>query len=389
MATAAPEGASPRRTVETAADVRHEIDKLFEVQCKHEASDLHMKVGAPPLLRIAGSIRELDAPPLKGAEIKKLLYDILSDEQKRWLEDNGDLDFAYGVPGVGRFRINAFFQRGSISMACRRVNVRIPSFKDLHLPGKALKKIASFKQGLVVLAGITGSGKSTTIAGMIEFINENRRCHIVTIEDPIEYLFSDKKSFINQREVGIDVPSFGKALRTVVRQDPDVILIGEMRDHETFNVSLTAAETGHLVFSTIHASTVPQTLGRVLDLFPPDQQESIRKGLSFNLKSIICQKLLPSVKEGIGRVPAVEILIVNATITKLISEGRDKDLANVIRAGEEDGMCDFNQSLVKLIQGGLISEKIGLAYSHNPEQLRMNLKGIYLADDKQILGTGA
>ncbi|MBI4613299.1 MAG: Flp pilus assembly complex ATPase component TadA, partial [Planctomycetes bacterium] len=195
-------------------------------------------------------------------------------------------------------------------------------------------------------------------------------------------------SFINQREVGIDVASFKGALRTVVRQNPDVILVGEMRDHETFSVALTAAETGHLVFSTIHASSVPQTIGRILDLFPPDQQAGVRKGLVFNLKAIICQKLLPSITEGVSRVPATEVMIANATIQKLLEEERDKDIANLIRAGGEEGMHDFNQSLVKLIQGGFISKKVGLAFSHNAEQLKMNLQGIYLADDKQILGTG-
>src|SRR5581483_5883092 len=223
------------------------------------------------------------------------------------------------------------------------------------LPGETLRKIAGFRQGLVVVAGVTGSGKSTTLAAMIELINSTRRCHIVTIEDPIEYLYKDKKAFVNQREVGIDVPSFATALKSVVRQDPDVILIGEMRDPETFETALTAAETGHLVFGTLHASTVSQTFGRIIDLFPPERERQIRQSLRFSLKAVICQKILPSIKAGTGLVPAQEILIVNPTVQKLIMEGDDKKIEQVLRAGKEEGMQDFNQSLVALVQGGFIA----------------------------------
>jgi len=364
----------------------NDIDKLFQIMVRHDASDLHLKVGSPPLLRLAGQVRELDSPPLKGAEVRHLLYQIINEDQIKKFEAIGDIDFAYGVPGVGRFRINSFRQRGSISIACRKVNVTIPSFEELNLPLAPFKKITKMHAGLVIVAGVTGSGKSTTLASIIDYINARRRCHIITIEDPIEYLYSDKKAFINQREVGIDVSAFKDALRYIVRQDPDVILIGEMRDKESFQTALTAAETGHLVFCTLHSSTVPQTLGRILDLFLPEQHEAIRKLLMFNLKAIICQKLLPSIKEGVGRVPNTEIMMSNPTIAKLIVEGRDTEIGDLIRGMGDEENHDFNQSLVNLINGGLISKRVGLGISNNPEQLEMNLRGIKLGDDKRILG---
>jgi twitching motility protein PilT len=316
-----------------------------------------------------------------------MVGEILTPSQKAQFERDTDLDFAYSIPGAGRFRLNVFRQRGAVSIAVRRVSSEIPSFEELHLPGETLRKIASMKQGLVVVAGVTGSGKSTTLAAMIEYINSTRRVHIVTIEDPIEYLYKDKKAFINQREIGIDVPSFQVALKSVVRQDPDVILIGEMRDPETFETALTAAETGHLVFGTLHSSTVAQTFGRIIDLFPPERERQIRQSLRFSLKAIVCQMILPSIKQGVGLVPCQEILIVNSTAQKLIADGEDKKLEQVVRGGKEDGMQDFNQSLVQLVQQGLISDKTALEASHNPEQLQMNLKGIFLGEDRKIVST--
>ncbi len=363
-----------------------ELENLFRLTVKYEASDLHIKVGSPPIMRISGKVRKLEAEPFSNQKIKNMLFEILNEKQKRQFEETGDLDFAYGIPKVGRFRVNVFRQRGSISIACRRVNIKIPTFEELHLPAEVMKRIASFKQGLVILAGITGSGKSTTLAAMIEYINSTKRCHIVTIEDPIEYLYSDKKAFINQREVGVDVESFHTALKYVVRQDPDVILIGEMRDPETFEAGLQAAETGHLVFGTLHSSDVSSTIGRILDLFPVDRASQVRQALSFNLKAIICQKLLPSCKEGVGAVVAQEILITNPTVQKLILSGEDKKLRDVARASTQEGMQDFNQSLVKLVKGGFITQQVALAVSPNKDQLKMNLKGIYLGEDRGIIG---
>lgn len=355
-----------------------EIDKLFEVCAKHGASDLHLKADNPPVLRVTGTMRALDTPPLSAQDIEKLIYPILSPTDLEKFKESGDLDTAYAVPRIGRFRLNIFRQRGKAGLVARRVNPTIPSFQELNLP-KVLSKVAMHKQGLALVCGITGSGKSTTLAAMIEHINTHRRCHIVTIEDPIEYMYDDKKALINQREVGLDVESFHIALRAVVRQDPDVILIGELRDAETFGTALTAAETGHLVFGTLHSSTVPQTFGRIFDIFPNDERDALRQGLMFNLISIICQKLAPTV-DGKGRVPVHEILVMNPTIQKLLQEGKEKKMGDVIRNYPDDGMCDFNQSLYRLAEEGKITKKTALKMSHNPEQLKMNFKGIFISD---------
>ena len=355
-----------------------EIDKLFEIVAKHKASDLHLKVNAPPILRISGSIRELDSRPLGNADLQKLIYGMLSDEQIRDFERDGDLDCAYAPESIGRFRINVFRQRGNIGLVARRVNSAVPSFEDLNLP-PVISQLSLLHQGLVILCGVTGSGKSTTIAAMLEHINRNRRCHIITVEDPIEYTFQDRKSFINQREVGIDVIDFSRAIRAALRQDPDVLLIGEMRDAITFKTGIEAASTGHLVFGTLHSSTVPQTFGRIYDIFPPEEREGVRKAVMFNVKGIVCQKLAPT-KDGKGRVPVHEIMVMNATIQKLIEKKEEKKVGDVIRIHEKDGMCDFNQSLARLVKADLISEKTALEVSHNPEQLKMQMKGIFIAD---------
>lgn len=363
-----------------------EIENLFRLMVKYKASDLHLKVGSPPIMRISGKVGRLETEPYTNEKIRKMLYEILDSSQIQQFEESGDLDFAYGLAGVGRFRVNVFRQRGSISLACRKVNIHIPNFQDLHLQAKAMERIANLKQGLVIVAGATGSGKSTTLASIIEYINTHRRCHIVTIEDPIEYLYTDKKSFINQREVGVDVRSFHVALKYVVRQDPDVILVGEMRDEETLEAALQASETGHLVFGTLHSSDVASTIGRILDLFPVDKEKQIRQSLAFNLRAIVCQKLLPSCREGVNVVVAQEILLCNPTAQKLIMEKQDKKLRELVRGATQEGMQDFNQSLVKLFKANLIDKKTALSASPNPEQLEMNLKGIYLGEDKGIIG---
>ena len=359
------------------------LDRLLRLMPKYQASDLHLKVGNPPILRIQGKVRYFEAEGLEGDAIERMLEQILTPAQQEAYARGRDLDFAYSIPKVGRFRINAFRQRGSLSLAVRRVNTEIPTFEQLHLKVDAMKRIADMRQGLVIVAGITGSGKSTTLAAVIEWINTHRRCHIVTIEDPIEYLYRDKKAFVNQREVGIDVESFQAALKSVVRQDPDVILIGEMRDPETFETALTAAETGHLVFGTVHASSVSQTVGRVIDMFPAERERNLRAALRFNLKAVVCQKILPGAREELGLVPVQEILLVNSTVQKLIAEGDDKKLEQIIRGGREEGMQDFNLGLLDLVSRGLISEKTALEVSPNPDQLQMNLKGIFLGDDKR------
>ncbi|MBV8879396.1 MAG: PilT/PilU family type 4a pilus ATPase [Planctomycetaceae bacterium] len=362
-----------------------EIEKLMAAAARNKASDLHLKVGQKPILRVNTVIHEVGNKQLTADEVKRAIYDIMTDIQRDRFETEHDLDFAYSIPGIGRFRINVFHERGAVAVAMRRVNTSIPTFGELNLPPD-VKKICEYEQGLVIVAGPTGSGKSTTLACILDYVNATQKAHMVTIEDPIEYLFTDKKSFVNQREIGIDVPDFHQALKHVVRQDPDVILVGEMRDYVSFDAALMASETGHLVFATIHASSAPQCIGRLLDLFPTERQPLIRQSLAFNLKAILCQRLLPAAKEGTKMVPAVEILFNNATSQKLIMNAEDKKLADLIRASKEEGMQDLNMSLIDLTNKGLITKKVALQYSPNPEQLKMNMQGIYLGDDHRILG---
>jgi twitching motility protein PilT len=372
-------------TVQEAPRHLKDIEKLFYAMGKNRSSDLHLKGGLRPIMRISTVLHEVGNRVLTNDDVKRMSYEIISEKQKAYFEEYRGLDFAYSLEDGSRFRINVFMDRGNVAVAARRVNPNIPTFEKLHLP-PTIKKIAQVTQGLVILAGPTGQGKSTTLASIIQWINENRRVHIITIEDPVEYLFHDAKSFVNQREIGIDVEDWHMALKHVVRQNPDVILVGEMRDYISFDAALMAAETGHLVLGTIHSSSAGQTIGRILDLFPPERHDQIRMLLAFNLRAIACQKLLPSCKEGVRMVPAVEVLIANPTITKLIMNKEDKKIQDVIRGGEEEGMQDFNQSLVKLINAGLITKKVALLFSPNPEQLKMNLQGIYLGEDHKIIG---
>ena len=358
------------------------FDALLVLMTEQEASDLHLQVHSPPILRIMGSLIRVDSPPLSKDKMELILKEILSEEEHHHFSNTGDLDVAVGVPGKGRVRINIFRQRGNTSLAARLVKSNIPDFEELHLPD-TLKTIAGYNSGLVIVAGPTGCGKSTSLAAMIEHINAMRDAHILTIEDPIEYLYSNKKAYISQREVGIDVSTFARALKYAMREDPDIMLIGEMRDSETIEFGLAAAETGHLVFGTLHSSNASQTFGRVLDFFKADEQDMIRQGLYFNLRAIICQKLLPTVDTK-GRVPAVEILINNSTVRELIQKKQDTMLPNAIAAGENIGMQDFNNSLISLYSSGLITKEMALRVSSKPEALEMKMKGITLDDERAI-----
>jgi twitching motility protein PilT len=365
-----------RLPVSLAGDVEPEIQRLFRVVMQQQGSDLHLAVGAPPLLRLRNVIRQMDLPPLTQDDMERLVAPMLGDRTRRQLEENGGADFAYIVgKSEGRFRVSLFKQRGQYGLVARRVNAKIPTFEKLGLP-PVLEKLCGYDQGLIILAGVTGSGKSTTLAAMIDYINEREQVHILTIEDPIEYLFTNKKAVINQREVGIDVANWSIALKQAVRQDPDVILIGEMRDRETFEAGINAAETGHLVFGTIHASSAPSTIGRILDLFPADMHPAMRQSLAFNLKAIVCQKLLPSIKPGVQRVPTNEIMILNPTVRELILKGDDKKLPDAIRIGLVEGMLDFNESLRQLVHRGEVDAAAALEVAPNPEALKMALKGI-------------
>ncbi len=351
------------------------IHKYLKYMVESKASDLHFKSNQRVHVRLKGDLRPLKGPPLAPKEVEDIWFEIMNDHQKKQLLENGASDFAYQLTGSDRFRVNLFRQRGTISVAARRVNKDIFDFTQLYLP-PTIFKITEYHQGLVLLAGITGSGKSTTIAAALDYINANRACHIVTIEDPIEYLFEDKKALINQREVGVDVKDFGMALKYLMREDPDVVLVGEMRDEETFMAALNAAETGHLVFGTVHASGSAQTITRVLDLLPEGSRDLIRQTLVFNLQAIVCQKLLPSIKPGVSRVPAVEIMFASPTIRKLIDEKREDEIVKVIRASQAEGMLDMNECLKNLVENEFIETQVAYAASPNPQELKMRLKGI-------------
>src|SRR5262249_967536 len=277
-----------------------------------------------------------------------------------------------------RFRVNLFKQRGKLSLVARRVNNKVPTFDKLGLP-PSIEKLCLYDQGMIILAGITGSGKSTTIASMLDYINEREKVHILTIEDPIEYTFTDKRAVINQREIGIDVLDWATALKHAVREDPDVMLVGEMRDRETFEAGINAAETGHLVFGTIHANSAPRTIVPIPDPFPPAIHPAMRPSLAFNLQAIVAQKLLPSIKPGVHRVPTNEIMILNPTIRELIIKGEDKKLPDAIRIGFLEGMLDFTESLTQLVQRGDVERSVALEVAPNPEALKMALKGIKVA----------
>ncbi len=353
-----------------------ELDKYFKAAIKTRASDLHLKVGQPPKLRVYGELKNTTGEIMTPERLEILVFEILSPAQKEFFLEHGTIDFAYEVGGNDRFRINIFRQRGVISMAARRVNSLVPPFEDLHLPGTVLQKISDDAQGLILVVGPTGCGKSTTIAAMIDYISRTQHCHIITIEDPIEYTFKDSKAIISQREIGIDVQDYNEALRYMMREDPDVVLIGEMRDSETVTAGMRAAETGHLVFGTLHSANSSQAIQRMLDLFPQSERDLVRQLLGLTLKAIVSQLLLPSIKKGVDRVPAIEILIANPTVRKLISEGRENDLPTVIRSCENEGMQDFTKSLSDLVLNGSIDPKVAYSYAPNPEELKMALKGI-------------
>lgn len=351
------------------------LEQYFKAMTKAGASDLHFKANQPPHIRIKSVLRATKTDPLDGDEVNALALELLTEKQRKHFEEIGSIDVAHEVLDGDRYRINIFRQRGETSIAVRRVVRTIPSFDSLHLP-PVMAKLAEEPDGLVLLSGATGSGKSTTIAAMIEHINTTRACHIVTVEDPIEYIYQDKKSLINQREIGIDVPNFEAALKYLMREDPDVVLVGEMRDRETFQAALQASETGHLVFGTVHASSAAQTVGRVLDLFPSEDRDLVRQSLSFNLRSIICQKLLPSISPNVSRVPAVEILISNPSVRQLLQEKRDPELNDVIRSNERDGMQSFTKSLLNLIETEMLDPREAYEVAPNVDELKMMMKGI-------------
>jgi twitching motility protein PilT len=352
-----------------------EINKFFRAAIKTRASDLHLKVGQPPKLRIQDDLKNTTGESLTEQRLEQLSFEILTDDQKQFFLKHGTLDFSYSVSEEERFRVNLFRQRGFVSLVARRVNTEIPTIEQLHLPA-TLKKIADGTQGLVLCVGPTGCGKTTTAVAMIDYINATRSCHIVTIEDPIEYFIKDKKANISQREVGIDVSDYDEALTYLMREDPDVVFIGEVRDSATVTAGMRASETGHLVFGTVHATNAAQAVQRLVDLFPQIERDLARQTLSLTLRAIVSQVLLPSVKPGIDRMPATEILLANPEARKLISEKREAELTNLIRGCIEEGMQDMTDCLVALIMDGSVEPKDAYKYAPNPEELKMALKGI-------------
>jgi len=355
-----------------------EIDRLFEALVKLQGSDLHLKVGQPPFMRVKGALQPLKAPRIDEEQMRKLCLPMLDQRQLRILEDDGGCDFAHtcAVEGVKwRFRVNLLYQQGSLGMVARRVNNTIPDFKGLFLP-PAIEKLCQLDQGMVLLAGVTGSGKSTTIGSMLNYVNQNYRKHILTLEDPIEFVFTEDKCLINQREIGTDVKNFEVDMKHAVREDPDIILVGELRDVETFKTAIHAAETGHLVFGTIHAASASSCIGRILDLFPQEEHAAIRSAIAFNMKGIVAQKLLKSIRPGVSRVPVCELLFFDVLVRKYVLEEQEHLIADHIKKSFRDGMQDFTMSLQSLVEQELIDRRDALEIAPNREALEMALKGI-------------
>ncbi len=369
------------------------IDDLLRITVERKASDLHLKVGVPPIIRVNGRLLPIeDMERLSPEDLQGMVFEVLNEKQKEKFLATHELDMSYSVPGLARFRANVCQQRGTIRVVIRQVPFRVPTFDDLGLPAKVLQQLASQPYGIVLLTGPTGTGKSTTLASIIEYINAVRNCHIVTVEDPIEFLYRDKQSVITQREIGLDTDSFGTALRHVLRQDPDVVLIGEMRDLETISTAISAAETGHLVLSTLHTSEAAQVVDRIIDVFPPHQQEQVRVQIAFTLEGVITQRLIPRA-DGTGRVPAVEILIASPQVKKLIGERASPGkLYEAIQAGGYWGMQTLNQSLTELVKNGIVRKEDAFAASTNVDELTLNLKGVFAGsatvDQKTWSGSG-
>ncbi|MEW6583484.1 MAG: type IV pilus twitching motility protein PilT [Actinomycetota bacterium] len=340
---------------------------LINTVVQSGASDLHIVAGLPPVIRLNGELQRLDGPPLMPRETRELIYGILTQDQRQRLENDLEIDLSYTIPAAGRFRVNVYYQRAALGAAFRVIPTGIKRLEELRLP-TAIREWAAKPRGLVLVCGPTGSGKSTTLASLINEVNENRACHIMTVEDPIEFLHRHKRAVVNQREVGGDTRSFEAALRSVLRQDPDVILVGELRDLETMQIALTAAETGHLVFATLHTSDAPQTVDRFIDVFPPHQQEQVRIMLANALQGICVQQLLPTLNGG--RVVACEVLMPTPAVRNLIREGKTHQIYSMLQTGSQHGMVSMDSSLVTLVRQGMISPRLAEERAGNPQELR-------------------
>ncbi|MBW8863410.1 MAG: PilT/PilU family type 4a pilus ATPase [Verrucomicrobia bacterium] len=358
------------------------FNKILKAAVDGHASDIHIKVGTPVIFRISRELISIECPTPTDQWMNNIIEKITPLHMKKKLEEDREVDFSYNVPGMGRFRTNVFQQRGTWALAMRYVKNSVPSFEQLGLQ-ESIKTMAEAARGIVMVAGATGSGKSTTLAAMIEHINANFKKHIITLEDPIEYVFEDNQSVIEQREVGLDTANFYNALKYVLRQDPDIIMLGEMRDAVTFNAAMSAADTGHLVMSTLHTTTAAQSITRILDFFKADDREQTRRQLAGCLRGVVCQRMVPTVDGKMT--PALEIMTNSPLVKKLLEENRLEKLTAAIETGGDDGMCTFNQSLFNLVKAGRVTEKEALLKATNAQALEMNFKGIFLNEGGRIV----
>jgi len=364
-----------------------ELNDILTVAVKAKGSDIHIKTGLPPIVRIDGRLHPIpNAPRLSAEDVSSMAYSMMNPRQRQIFEESWEVDLAHAIPGLGRFRVSAYHQRGTVAMVFRVITMTIPSLEGLNLP-PVLKKICAEERGLVLVTGTTGSGKSSTLAAMIDYINQNRTCNIITVEDPVEFLHRDNKSIISQREVGCDTQTFASALKGALRQDPDVILVGEMRDLETIETAMTAAETGHLVMSTLHTMDAAETINRVIGVFPPYHQRQVRIQLAGILKGVISQRLVPKA-DGKGRVPAVEIMLGTARVRECIDdENKTKEIHDAIAQGFVTyGMQTFDQSLMKLLTSGLITYDEAMRQSSNPDDFALKMSGISSTSDSSWEG---
>jgi twitching motility protein PilT len=359
-----------------------QIDDLLRTAIERKASDLHLKVGNYPCLRVDGELRPItESPRVSPEDMLNMAFSMMSNRQKQRFKETADLDLAYGVAGLGRFRVNVFQQRGNVGLVLRVIPTKIRTIEELALP-RIVGQICDERRGMVLVTGTTGSGKSTTLAAMVDRVNSVRPDHIITIEDPIEYLHRDKKGFVNQREVEVDTHSFGSALRAALRQDPDVILVGEMRDQETIGTALLAAETGHMVFSTLHTLDATETIQRIIAVFPPPEQKQIRLQMATTLKAVVSQRLVRKA-DGVGRVPAVEVLIATAFVRDcIVNPDKTKMIRDAIATGTSQyGMQTFDQSLYDLYTQGLVTYEEALHQATNPDEFKLRVSGISSTSD--------
>ena len=364
--------------METVTQHTEIINDLLKLAVESGASDVIIKSNKPGYVRLSGRLKAVEMDPITSPEAHAWVDEHVPKVFRAKWEDLGQIDFAYAVESIGRFRVNAFHQRGLVSIVFRHIKSSVPTFDQLGLQqaAAALIKLVQAKDGILLVCGATGSGKSSTMAAMMGWVNQHMDKHVVTIEDPIEYTFQDDKSLFQQREIGLDVPTFDLAIKSVLRQNPDIILIGEMRDRETFETAISAAETGHLVFSTMHAATVSQSLTRLFEFFPPEEQIQARRAIAGSLRGFICQKLIPAL-EGGGRVPTNEILTADAVVKNLILEGQFEKIQSIMEGSGDSNSFSFNKDIYRLIKEGKISKAEGLRFSPNPQALDMNLKGIF------------